>query len=50
MSESAFTLIGMVLFLTAVYLSLAPESPKPLAFANWLALAVLVSSVLMEMP
>ena len=39
--DSALALIGMVLFLSAADLSLAPDAPKPLAVANWLALAAL---------
>lgn len=45
--DSALALIGMVLFLSAAYLSLAPDAPKPLAVANWLALAALAFSVVM---
>lgn len=45
--DSALALIGMALFLSAAYLSLAPDAPKPLAVANWLALAALAFSVVM---
>lgn len=47
MSDSALPIVAIVLFLSAVYLSIEPDAPKPLAFANWLALAALALSALM---
>lgn len=48
MSDSALAIVALTLFLSAVYLSIEPQAPKPLAFANWLALAALAFSILME--
>lgn len=44
-NDSVLVIVGIVLFLSAAYLSLAPDAPRPLAFANWLALAFLVLSL-----